>query len=68
MRGLGVRNLGAAERAAGAERQTEATGELGRAMDTSDGSGVPKVGGADCIEIEAAKVPNSTGAPLRITG
>ena len=29
------------------------------------GSGVPKVGAPDCIEIELAKVPNTTGAPGR---
>ena len=29
----------------------------------SAGSGVPKVGAPDCIEIEEAKDPNTTGAP-----
>ena len=32
---------------------------------TSSGSGVPKVGAPDCIDIELAKVPNTTGAPGR---
>jgi hypothetical protein len=30
---------------------------------TSAGSGVPKVGAPDCIEIEEAKLPSTTGAP-----
>ena len=29
------------------------------------GSGVPKVGAPDCMEMEAANVPNTTGAPGR---
>src|SRR5258706_7063856 len=32
---------------------------------TSAGSGVPKVGAPDCIEIELAKLPRTTGAPGR---
>ena len=32
---------------------------------TSAGSGVPKVGAPDCIEIEDAKLPRITGAPGR---
>src|SRR5262245_53926352 len=35
--------------------------------ETSDGSGVPKVGAPDCIEIDEAKVPNNTGAPGRMS-
>ena len=35
------------------------------ASGTSVGSGVPKVGAPDCIEIELAKTPNTTGAPGR---
>src|SRR3984885_15460353 len=30
---------------------------------TSAGSGVPKVGAPDCIEIDEAKLPSTTGAP-----
>ena len=29
------------------------------------GSGVPKVGAPDCMDIDEAKVPNTTGAPGR---
>jgi len=32
---------------------------------TSAGSGVPKVGAPDCIEIDEAKLPSTTGAPGR---
>src|SRR2546430_15358428 len=32
---------------------------------TSAGSGVPKVGAPDCIEIELANDPSTTGAPGR---
>jgi hypothetical protein len=32
---------------------------------TSAGSGVPKVGAPDCIEIDDAKLPRMTGAPGR---
>ena len=32
---------------------------------TSAGSGVPNVGAPDCIEIELAKLPRTTGAPGR---
>ena len=32
---------------------------------TSAGSGVPNVGAPDCIDIEQAKVPRTTGAPGR---
>src|SRR5438874_997744 len=35
------------------------------ASSTRVGSGVPKVGAPDCIEIELAKTPNTTGAPGR---
>src|SRR5579864_8346035 len=30
---------------------------------TNAGSGVPKVGAPDCIEIDEAKLPSTTGAP-----
>ena len=30
---------------------------------TSAGSGVPKVGAPDCMEIDEAKLPSTTGAP-----
>ena len=33
---------------------------------TSAGSGVPNVGAPDCIEIELAKIPSTTGAPGRV--
>ncbi len=33
------------------------------AKSTSAGSGVPKVGAPDCIEIDDAKLPSTTGAP-----
>ena len=32
---------------------------------TSEGSGVPKVGAPDCIDMDDANTPNTTGAPLR---
>ena len=32
---------------------------------TRVGSGVPKVGAPDCIDMELAKLPNTTGAPGR---
>ena len=34
---------------------------------TMAGSGVPKVGAPDCMDIELAKLPNTTGAPGRIS-
>jgi hypothetical protein len=35
------------------------------AYSTSAGSGVPKVGAPDCIDIDEANEPNTTGAPGR---